>query len=197
MHSIESSNPVVIGVGLDTARYGHQAAFLREDRQPAAPPLEFLESRAGYQQLEQRLQQLVRRHGRVHFHIRVDAASQYAMNLLVFLQDLPWPKTISVGQPRQNRRYREVHFPKRKSDATESLACARFAIVEQPAASVLDARQLLVLREVASRLEFQAKQSTRMVNRLHNLLSRVFPELAISSMGWPLAATISKSLLNW
>ena len=178
MSSATPSDSMVIGVGLDTARYGHHATFLREDRQPAADPLEFLECRDGYQQFQERLQQLVQRHGRVHFHIRVDAASQYAMNVLVFLQDLPWPKTISVGQPRQNRRYREVHFPKRKSDATESHACARFAIVEQPSASVLDTPQLLALREVASRLEFQAKQSTRMVNRLHNLLSRVFPELA-------------------
>jgi transposase len=38
--------------------------------------------------------------------------------------------------------------------------------------------EFLALREVTSRLEFQVKQSTRLVNRLHNLLSRVFPELA-------------------
>lgn len=40
-------------------------------------------------------------------------------------------------------------------------------------------RQLLkLLRTPTSRLEFQVKQSTRLVNRLHNLMSRVFPELA-------------------
>ncbi len=32
--------PIAIGVGLDTARYGHHATFLREDRQPAAERLE-------------------------------------------------------------------------------------------------------------------------------------------------------------
>ncbi len=178
MTSDTPSDLVAIGVGLDTARYGHHATFLREDRQPAAESFEFLECRDGYQQFEERLRQLVQRHGQVHFHIRVDAASQYAMNLLTFLQGLPWPKTISVGQPRQNNRYREVHFPKRKADATDSHACARFAIVELPSASATVGPQMLALREVASRLEFQVKQSTRMVNRLHNLLSRVFPELA-------------------
>ncbi len=149
MSSSTPSGLVVIGVGLDTARYGHHATFLREDRQPAAEPLEFLECRDGYRRFEERLRQLVERHGRVHFHIRVDAASQYAMNLLAFLQGLPWPKTISVGQPRQNNRYREVHFPKRKADATDSHACARFAIVEQPAASATVGPQMLALREVA------------------------------------------------
>ena len=178
MSSSPSCKPVVIGVGLDTARYGHHATFLREDRQPAAEPLEFLECLAGYQELEKALSKLAQRHRKIEFHIRVDAAGQYAINLLAFLQRLPWPKTISVGEPRRNKRYREVHFPKRKADATESHACARFAIVERPRASAMVAPEFLALREVTSRLEFQVKQSTRLVNRLHNLLSRVFPELA-------------------
>jgi transposase len=178
MSSSTSCEPVAIGVGLDTARYGHHATFLREDRQPASKPLEFLECRDGYQQLEKSLSKLAQQHHEVHFHIRVDAASQYATNLLSFLHRLPWPKTISVGQPTLNKRYREVHFPKRKSDATESHACARFAIVERPQSSASFTPELLALREVASRLEFQVKHSTRNVNRLHNLLSRVFPELA-------------------
>lgn len=179
MSSSTSCEPVAIGVGLDTARYGHHATFLREDRQPAAKPLEFLECRDGYEQLEKSLCKLAQQHHEVHFHIRVDAANQYATNLLAFLHRLPWPKTISVGQPTQNKQYREVHFPKRKSDATESHACARFAIVEQPLSSATFTPELLALREVASRLEFQVRQSTRIVNRLHNLLSRVFPELAM------------------
>ena len=132
MSSSTSCEPVAIGVGLDTARYGHHATFLREDRQPAIEPLEFLECQAGYQELEKLLSKLAQHHGNIHFHIRVDAASQYATNLLAFLHHLPWSKTISVGEPRRNKQYREVHFPKRKADATESHACARFAIVERP-----------------------------------------------------------------
>ena len=177
MLSTLSSETVAIGVGVDTARYGHHATFLREDRQLATKPLEFLECQAGYQQFESVLSKLAA-DGNVHFHIRVDSAGQYAMNLLTFLNRLPWPKTISVGQPLQNKRYREVHFPKRKADATDSRACARFAIVERPKESAVDSPQLLALQDAASRLEFQVKQSTREVNRLHNLLSRVFPELA-------------------
>ena len=36
-----------VGVGIDTARYGHYAAFLRDDLQPAADELQFAESAAG------------------------------------------------------------------------------------------------------------------------------------------------------
>ena len=178
MSTVPHSRTITIGIGIDTARYGHHATFLREDRQPAAKPIDFLESHSGYQQLQQMLSKLAKKHKRVHFHIRVDAAGQYATNLLEFLQQLPWPKTVSVGEPARNKRYRQVHFPKRKADATDSHACARFAVVEQPGATAPTPLEILALREVASRLEFQVKSTTRQINRLHNLLARVFPELA-------------------
>jgi hypothetical protein len=40
-----------IGVGIDTARYGHRVCFLRPDRQPAAKSLTVLENQQGYQDL--------------------------------------------------------------------------------------------------------------------------------------------------
>ena len=63
-----------IGVGIDTSRYGHYAAFLDADLQTAAPDLEVIESATGYAKLRQRLIDLVAKYGRVHFRIRIDAA---------------------------------------------------------------------------------------------------------------------------
>jgi transposase len=49
---------------------------------------------------------------------------------------------------------------------------------------------MVLLREVAGRLQAQVKQTTQAVNRLHNLLARVFPELATLTQdiatGWVL-----------
>ena len=68
-----------IGVGIDTARYGHYATFMDEDRQTAARGFTFPESREGYEQFQAALERLAKRHGGdVHFHIRIDAAGQYA-----------------------------------------------------------------------------------------------------------------------
>ena len=94
--SSPSATNTVVGVGFDTARYGHHVTFLREDLQPAAKPLEVLETRSGYQALEQRLAQLAHQYPGVHFRISVDAAGQYAANLLAFLHQLAWPKTVSI-----------------------------------------------------------------------------------------------------
>ena len=166
-----------IGVGIDTARYGHRVSFLKPDRQPAAKPLTVMENRAGYQALHERLKQLREQHPQAHFYVRIDAAGQYAVNLDHFLRGLDLPMTVSIGEPKRNKDYQKAHFPKRTTDDTESQAMARFAVVEQPDATSASSTPMLLLREVASRLQAQVKQKTQAINRLHNILARVFPEL--------------------
>jgi transposase len=179
-----------IGVGIDTARYGHRVSFLRPDHKPAAKPLTVMENRAGYQALRDLLNQLHEQHPTAHFHVRIDAAGQYAVNLELFLRDLKLPMTISVGEPKRNKDYQKAHFPKRTTDDTESQAMARFAVVERPNATPAPSPPMILLREVAGRLQSKVKQTTQAINRLHNLLARGFPELATLtediSAGWVL-----------
>ncbi|HWT80601.1 MAG TPA: transposase, partial [Candidatus Methylomirabilis sp.] len=179
-----------IGVGIDTARYGHRAFFLRPDRRPAAKPLTVMESRAGYQALQERLNQLHEQYPDAHFYVRIDAAGQYAVNLEMFLRGIDLPMTISVGEPKRNKDYQKAHFAKRTTDDTESQAMARFAIVELPDATPAPSTSMILLREVAARLQSKVKQTTQAINRLHNLLARVFPELATLTddiaVGWVL-----------
>jgi len=180
-----------LGVGIDTARFGHHVTFLREDKQPAAKPLPITESRSGYQQLQAQLEKLHHQHPEAHIHLRIDAAGQYATNLETFLRSLKHlPMTISVGEPKRNKDYHHAHSPKRQSDATESYAMARYAVVERPPASYGKPAAFSALRRVAGRLQAQTKQTTRLINQLHETLSASFPELATLvsdiSTGWVL-----------
>jgi transposase len=179
-----------IGVGIDTARYGHRVSFLKPDRKPAAKPLTVLENRAGYQSLQERLSHLHEQNPHARFYVRIDAAGQYAVNLEMFLRSLNLPMTISVGEPKRNKDYQKAHFAKRTTDDTESQAMARFAVVELPDATPAPSAPMILLREVAGRLQSKVKQTTQAINRLHNLLARVFPELATLtddiSVGWVL-----------
>src|SRR5579872_3944790 len=180
-----------IGVGIDTARYGHYATFLGEDRLNVARGFTFVESREGYDHFQATLTRLAKRHGgHVHFDIRLDAAGQYAVNLETFLRQLPLETTISIGEPKRNQDYKNAHFPKRKADPVDSLACARFAIVERPAETPATPAEFIPLRDVAGALQSQQKQTTREINRLHSELARVFPELAAQApkigAGWVL-----------
>jgi transposase len=182
-----------IGVGIDTSRYGHYAAFLDADLQTAAPDLEVIESAAGYAKLRQRLADLVGRHGRVHFHVRLDAAGLYADNLLAWLAALDLAGaalTISCGDTQRNKNYRVAVYGHQKSDPIEARACARYALTERPKPAAAVAPELLPLRQVAGRLQAVVRQRTRLINQLHQLLARTFPELAVLvqdiSTGWVL-----------
>jgi transposase len=179
-------------VGIDTSRYGHYAVFLRDGQQPAAAELMFAESAAGYAQLRQRLNRLAEQ-GAAVLHVRLDAAGQYADNLLHFLRGLAWPGVtleISCGDPQRNKNYRAALFGTQKSDPLEARAAARYALHERPAAAAVQTPELRLLRQVASRLQATVRQRTRLINQLHQLLALAFPELALLvsdiSLGWVL-----------
>jgi transposase len=195
------------GVGIDTSRYGHYAAFLRDDLQPAADELSFAESAAGYRQLRDRLDRIARRDGPVHFVVRLDAAGPYADNLLHFLHRLAGPGgeanalagaagadgravTVSCGDPQRNKNYRAALFGAQKSDPVEARAAARFALTERPSPTTALSREFRTLRQVAGRLQSVVRQRTRLINQLHHLLALAFPELALVvhdlAAGWVL-----------
>ncbi len=184
---------IPIGVGIDTSRYGHYAAFLDADLQTAAPDLEVLESAAGYARLRQRLSDLVARFGSVHFHVRLDAAGLYADNLLAWLGGLcinHAAVTVSCGDTQRNKNYRVAIYGHQKSDPIEARSCARYALTERPKPGTAVPSELLPLRQVAGRLQAVVRQRTRLVNQLHQLLARTYPELAVLvkdiSTGWVL-----------
>ncbi len=89
------------------------------------------------------------------------------------------PLTLTVGEPARNQHYRKALFPKRKADPVESLCAARFALVEKPRPTAITPTAFYHLREIVARLEGQTRLSTRLTNQLHNLLARIFPELAL------------------
>jgi transposase len=199
--SADDAPPVRIGVGIDTSRYGHYAAFLGDDLQPAADELSFAESADGYAQLRQRLERIAQRHPAVTFVLRLVAAGQYADNLLHFLHGLADRRadaaplagatvTVSCGDPQRNKNYRAALFGGQKSDPVEARAAARFALSERPTPTPPLPAEVRTLRQVAGRLQATVRQRTRLINQLHHLLALTFPELALLvqdlAAGWVL-----------
>jgi transposase len=181
---LADANLVRIGVGIDTSRYGHYAVFLRDNLQPAAAELQFIESADGYAQLRSRLEQIVSKLGTVHFAVRLDVASQYADNLLHFLHTLHARLanasfTISCGDPQRNKNYRAALFGSKKSDPVEARAVAHYALRHQCMPVKMLSAELRTLRQVAGRLQAVVRQRTRLKNQFHLLLARTFPELAL------------------
>jgi transposase len=190
VHASPARQPALrrCGVGIDTSRYGHYAAFLWDDLQPAAGELQFAESAAGYGQLRRRLHHIAEHHGPVHFVVRLDAAGQYADNLLHFLHALNQPGdagqapaltlAISCGDTNRNKHYRAALFGPQKSDPIEARAAARFALTERPTTDRPLSLELRLLRQVASRVQAVVRHRTRLINQLHHLTVLTFPEFA-------------------
>src|SRR5205085_2650342 len=156
----------------------------------AADELPFPESAAGYALLRQRLQRIVQRHGTVAFVVRLDAAGQYADNLIHFLHGLAtagptagatsaFRLTLSCGDPQRNKNYRAALFGSQKSDPIEARAAARFALSERPAPAAPMSLELRTLRQVAGRLQAVVRRRTRLINQFHHLLAPTFPDLAL------------------
>ena len=168
------------GIGIDTARYGHHVSFMDENKRTATKAFYFEEQDQGYQKLLKALQALAAKSSsNYHLHIRIDAAGQYADNLIHWLHKQKLNMTISVGTTTKNKNYREAHYGKRKADPVESLACARFAVVERPPAMLPPNPAFSTLRSTVAAMEANATNLTRLVNQLHLLLAICFPELAV------------------
>jgi transposase len=201
LHHAPASPPLAdakivrIGVGIDTSRYGHYAAFLRDDLQPAAGELQFMEATDGYAQLRSRFEQIVAKLGSVHFMVRLDVASQYADNLLHFLHTLHARLanatfTISCGDPQRNKNYRAALFGSKKSDPIEAHAAAHYALRQKCMPVNILPAEVQTLRQVAGRLQAVVRHRTRVINQFHLLLARTIPELALLvndiASGWVL-----------
>ena len=201
-HAPAPQSPRRLGVGIDTSRYGHYAAFLRDDLQPAADELAFAESAAGYAPLAA----ATARHRPA---LPTACPSRFVstwpdpMPTTCCTSCTNWQRprrrrqrrravalTISCGDPQRNKNYRAAFFGSQKSDPVEARAAARFAVSERPRSDKPLSLQLRILRQVAGRLQAVVRQRTRLINQFHHLLALTFPELALLTKdvaaGWVL-----------
>ena len=170
----------VFGVGIDTARYGHHVTFVDQDIRTATQAYHFKEDRGGYDKLKKSLEALAKKNPDAVIRIGLDPAGIYGNNLTRFLQELEIPRlSVSVAHPERSKDYRKAVVGRKKADATDSWACARYAVNENPAATHDFSSAMDSLRRCVSAIESMATERTMAVNQLHNLLASVFPELAV------------------
>jgi transposase len=170
----------VFGVGIDTARYGHHVSFVDQDIRPATNPYHFKEDQAGYDKLKKSLLALAKKSPDAQIRVCIDPAGIYGNNLTQFLKSIDLPNlTVSVAHPETSKDYRKLVVGHKKADASDSWACARYAVKENPEPTPQTPPQLDSLRRCVSELEATATERTMLVNQLHNLLASVFPELAV------------------
>src|SRR5262249_31492698 len=161
------------GVGIDTSRYGHVAAFLCDDLQPAADELSFPESAQGYASLRQRLERIAGRPGLVHLLVRLHAPRQYAHHLLHLLHRLaPAPRRpVPCGAPPQKSTPPPALFEAQNCAPAAPPPPPRSPPPNPPTPPPPLPAALRVRRQVAGRLQAVVRQRTRLINQFHHLLA--------------------------
>lgn len=191
----------LLGVGIDTARYGHHVSFLDQQQRTASASFHFKEEATGFDKLKKVLVNLAKKNPEAEIRIHLDPAGSYANNLTRFLQTLDSPKVIvSIGRPEANENYRKAIFGKKKADPVESLACARFAVAEKPAPAPIFAPEMESLRRCVSTIEAVAKQKTQTVNQLHAIqeqITKAEPSVAWAGAWQPKVTTWCVEIFTW
>jgi transposase len=176
--SVEKENVLVVGLGIDTARYGHVGSFWVGNKSHGGP-INIAESAEGYHKLRVAIDKVKEKFPHARILARVDEAGQYGSNLINWIHsqsDLGIE--VSTGDTNQNKHYRATISANNKSDISESRALARFTVKEDPAPRAPFPPRIIELQELCRAIEAEARHLTRAKNQLHNLLARTFPELA-------------------
>ena len=77
-----------LGIGIDTARYGHHVSFMDEQTRSATKAFHFTENADGYNDLRKAIDRLREKHPGVVLHIHIDAAGLIQRRTLIVLRQM-------------------------------------------------------------------------------------------------------------
>jgi len=163
--------------GLDVGGRFHRLCFLDEDKNPLGRELTISDDLEGFEALGEEMEKLRERYPEAAFHGGAEATGIYWRNIFSFFRRcLPWVK-LSLLNPLQTRRFRELELNRVKTDSTDARSIARFvATFEPPAAPDLPA-EYLDLCELCRFRKLKVAEHARYLNHLHRYLKQAFPEL--------------------
>ncbi|MDZ7301629.1 MAG: IS110 family transposase, partial [candidate division KSB1 bacterium] len=148
-----------------------------------------LESRAGYQHLLAKLEQLARQYQTQEFRIGMEATGDYWKNLYHFLKrqgqapsGLKSPLVspallVSVINPVQTKRFAQSELRRAKTDAVNAIDIARFMVEKKPQPAVPRTALLDSIKDLDRQIHAVQKQQIMTLNKLRIELTKVAPEI--------------------
>lgn len=176
-------------VGIDISKFKHVVAILNESKQLLGKVFEVLESRAGYQHLLAKLEQLARQYQTQEFRIGMEATGDYWKNLYHFLKrqgqapsGLKSPLVspallVSVINPVQTKRFAQSELRRAKTDAVNAIDIARFMVEKKPQPAVPRTALLDSIKDLDRQIHAVQKQQIMTLNKLRIELTKVAPEI--------------------
>lgn len=159
-------------VGIDIAKYAHQAAFINVTGDKAAPDVSFDNTSEGFELLSLGLSGF----DKERTVIGLEATGHYWLALYSFLIDNGW--TVKVINPIQSDAFRNMYIRKTKTDRRDSFIIAEVLRFGRYTETVLPEEKLLQLRELSRCRAGMVETVGNLKRRVLTILDRTFPEFA-------------------
>jgi transposase len=156
-------------IGIDVAKYHHDAIVLDEDGQVVIPPFRFANTRQGVKDLLARLHRLDD-----SVQIALESTGHYWLALHEHL--LEHGHSVAVLNPLQIKAYRQVGLRKTKTDPVDSFWIADFLRIGRAQPMVVPSPNPRQMREVAPFRFTLLHRRADIQRRALTILDRVFPE---------------------
>jgi len=164
-------------VGIDVSKFKHDIAIVNEQKQFVARPFVIKDDRDGYQQLIQKLDELMQRYDTQRFYIGLESTGDYWKNIYYFLKQQPQPYIVTVINPVQTNAHAKTELRRASTDAVNARDIALFMAEKQPKASFDRAPILDNIKDLDRQIYQLKKQQTMSVNKLRIELTKVAPEI--------------------
>lgn len=159
-------------VGIDIAKYKHQAAFIDAAGSRVAPDISFDNTCEGFDLLSL----VLRSFDKEQTVIGLEATGHYWLALYSFLADDGW--TVKVINPIQSDAFRNMYIRKTKTDRVDSFIIAEVLRFGRYTETVLAGEKLTQLKELSRCRASLVETTGDLKRKVIAILDRIFPEFA-------------------
>jgi transposase len=186
-------------VGIDVSKHRHDVVMVDARKQLCGAPFFIEENADGYRQLWQRLQKQRQKHGCQQLYIGMEATGEYWKNLYYFLcrQNSSGNQIrICVINPIRTKAFSQSELRRARTDVTSARDIALFMAEKSPQPSRYPDPDLLIIKDLYSRIVQLKKQMAALKNRLRLELIKTAPELE-QAMASPASEQMMALLLHF
>lgn len=159
-------------VGIDIAKYKHQAAFIDAAGGKSAPDLSFDNTSEGFDLLSL----VLRSFDKEQTVIGLEATGHYWLSLYSFLADEGW--SVKVINPIQSAAFRKMQIRKTKTDRIDALIIAEVLRFGRYTETILAGEKLTQLKELSRCRASLVETTSDLKRKVIAILDRIFPEFA-------------------
>jgi len=121
--------------GIDIGGKSHNVHFIDEKKRPLCKDLVIDDDIVGYHQVIEAIRRLKEKHPGASFHGGAEATGIYWRNLFFFFQNELPDVPLSLINPLQTKKFKDLELDRVKTDATDARSIARYTATFEPEAA--------------------------------------------------------------